>query len=211
MGPRSRSPVAWHRRHRVLGKHGAPKPRIRVPATFSHCVLPTAGFELRVWRATLHSFCSHRWKQGLTLLFSLPNCTSPRPSFAEPRMDYDRKSTVSSFYGGRKSSVDALQSEFPSSSNPSFHPPQPLGRVRHDSASSFYNPNGPSRASVEMLNHAPSAGYNRNSFFDAGREEPVKGGYDEESTRDDGFDVFADFNNAGPRYSTAFGSQQNAG
>lgn len=128
-------------------------------------------------------------------------------------MDYDRKSTVSSFYGGRKSSVDALQTaEFPSSNQP-YNPPQPLDRVRHDSASSFYNPNGPSRASVEMLTHAPSAGYNRNSYFDAGREEPVKKGYDEESVgmRDDTFDVFADFNNAGPRYSTAFGSQQNAG
>lgn len=126
-------------------------------------------------------------------------------------MDYDRKSTVSSFYGGRKSSVDAL-TDFPSSNQP-YNPPQPLARVRHDSASSFYNPNGPSRASVEMLNQPQSAGYNRNSYFDTGREEPIKPGFDEESNaiRDDGFDVFADFNNVGPRYSTAFGSQQNAG
>jgi hypothetical protein len=43
------------------------------------------------------------------------------------------------------------------------------------------------------------------SFFDAGREEPVKGGYDEvEQPNEGGWDVFADFNNAGPRYSHAF-------
>jgi hypothetical protein len=56
----------------------------------------------------------------------------------------------------------------------------------------------------------PSAGYNRNSFFQLGREEPLKGGRDEEEGRemfrgDEGWDVYADFNNAGPRYSSAFG------
>jgi hypothetical protein len=44
------------------------------------------------------------------------------------------------------------------------------------------------------------------SFFDAGREEPVKGGYDEvEQPNEGGWDIYADFNNAGPRYSHAFG------
>jgi hypothetical protein len=48
------------------------------------------------------------------------------------------------------------------------------------------------------------------SFFDAGREEPVKGGYDEvEQPNEGGWDVYADFNNAGPRYSAAFGLGQN--
>lgn len=50
--------------------------------------------------------------------------------------------------------------------------------------------------------------------MDAGRVEPVKGGYeDEEAHRENegGWDVFADFNNAGPRYSTAFGVAQQQG
>jgi len=48
------------------------------------------------------------------------------------------------------------------------------------------------------------------SYFDAGREEPVKGGNDEvEQPNESGWDVFADFNNAGPRYSHAFGLGQN--
>lgn len=57
------------------------------------------------------------------------------------------------------------------------------------------------------------AGYNRMSYLDAGRVEPVKGGYDEEAHRENegGWDVFADFNNKGPRYSSAFGIGQNQG
>jgi hypothetical protein len=48
------------------------------------------------------------------------------------------------------------------------------------------------------------------SFFDAGREEPVKGGHDEyEQPNEGGWDIYADFNNAGPRYSNAFGLGQN--
>lgn len=69
----------------------------------------------------------------------------------------------------------------------------------------------------------PSAGYNRASYFDVGREAPVKGGIDEEENvaftqeqglgydagtgQEDAWDVYADFNNTGPRYSTAFGKQ----
>ena len=119
-------------------------------------------------------------------------------------MDYDRKSTVSSFYGARKNSIDALHSD------PRYGQP-PLERPRNDSASSFYNPNGPSRASVDVGGPGlPTAGYNRQSYFDAGRVEPVKGGYDEEETtglRDEPFDIYADFNNAGPRYSNMLGTQ----
>ena len=107
-------------------------------------------------------------------------------------MDADRKSTVSSFYGGRKSSVDALNTEYP---------PQPAVRGRDD-ASSFFSPD---RNSMDHLNGTrSSAGYNRGSFFHVGREEPLKGGRDEDP-KDDAWDVYADFNNAGPRYSSAFG------
>lgn len=45
------------------------------------------------------------------------------------------------------------------------------------------------------------ADFNRMSYFDAGREEPVKGGLDEvEQPNEGGWDVYADFNNAGSRY-----------
>ncbi|KAI0931007.1 hypothetical protein AcW1_007125 [Taiwanofungus camphoratus] len=121
-------------------------------------------------------------------------------------MDYDRRSAVSSFYGGRKSSLDALNADFPSSP-----PPQQFGqpqRARMDSASSFYNANRNSLASADVLGGAQTAGYNPSSFFHPGREEPLKGGHDEEqsmlSNNDPGWDVYADFNNQGPRYSTAF-------
>ena len=109
-------------------------------------------------------------------------------------MDPDRKSHVSSYYGGRRPG-DALNND---------------QRARYDSTSSYYNQDvGQPRPSTELLNGGPkSAGYNQNSFFDAGRTEPLKGGYDEEDPlrgKDDGsWDVFADFNNAGPRYSEAF-------
>lgn len=117
-------------------------------------------------------------------------------------MDTDRKSTVSSFYGGRKNSFDALNADF-------IHPAPDRGR---DDASSFYNPE---RTSMDHLNGMgrASAGYNRGSFFHAGREEPLKGGRDEEEElgHDGAWDVYADFNNAGPRYSTAFGTQNSEG
>ncbi|KAI0265623.1 hypothetical protein BC834DRAFT_970002 [Gloeopeniophorella convolvens] len=118
-------------------------------------------------------------------------------------MDYDRKSAASSFYGARRTSVDALNQEY------GVPPPTADPRSRRDSSSSFYNPNGvgalPRGAADPQRNG--KAGYNRMSYFDAGREEPVKGGYDEveQHPNEGGWDVYADFNNAGPRYSNAFG------
>ena len=114
-------------------------------------------------------------------------------------MDNDRKSAVSSFYGGRRASSDALQQDFPSPTHYADYP----SHARQDSRSSFFNPNAPHRGSVELLNQQ-SAGYNPTTFFDGGRQEPVKGGHDEEAAfRDEPFDIYADFNNAGPRYSRA--------
>jgi hypothetical protein len=104
-------------------------------------------------------------------------------------MDSDRKSTVSSFYGGRKGSMDALNNDFPSS--------QARGR---DDTSSFFNPD----RAMDGAGRASTAGYNRGSFFHVGREEPLKGGRDEEEEAG-AWDIYADFNNAGPRYSSAFG------
>jgi hypothetical protein len=114
-------------------------------------------------------------------------------------MEYDRKSTVSSFYGGRRGSFDAQHQ------TPNY---APSGRPRDD-ASSFYADRQP-RVSHDMLRGGQSAGYNASSFFDAGRQEPLKGGRDEEEEAPEAqtWDVYADFNNAGPRYSSAFGIGQ---
>jgi len=107
---------------------------------------------------------------------------------------------VSSFYGGRKSSVDALNREYQA---------QPTGPSRgRDDASSFFQPE---RSSADHLNGRSSSGYNRGTFYPGGREEPLKGGRDEEKDlggETEAWDVYADFNNAGPRYSTAFGVGQ---
>ncbi|KAI6015398.1 hypothetical protein PISMIDRAFT_189853 [Pisolithus microcarpus 441] len=126
-------------------------------------------------------------------------------------MDYDRKSTVSSFYGARRS-TDILNANPPSTDRRGQYA-APSARPRVDSASSFYA-DRQSRASHDLLNqHGQSAGYNASSFFDAGRQEPVKGGVDEEEVVEaepqaDSWDIYADFNNVGPRYSTAFGIGQ---
>jgi len=61
-----------------------------------------------------------------------------------------------------------------------------------------------SRVSADALN-GPSSGYNQMSFLHPGREEPLKGGRDEdEEAGQRTWDIYADFNNAGPRYSSAF-------
>jgi len=103
-----------------------------------------------------------------------------------------------------KTSLDALNADFPTS---------PPGRPRDD-ASSFFNAEHEPHTSADLLNagRTSTAGYNRGSFFHAGREEPLKGGRDEEEAANqvgEGiWDVYADFNNAGPRYSTAFGQKE---
>jgi len=119
-------------------------------------------------------------------------------------MDPDRRSGISSFSGARSNANGALNQH---SSSSNFREEQP-------SYDSFHSPDHGSRQSTELLNGNRSAGYNRMSFFDAGRVEPLKGGYDEEeqlSGKNEGsWDVFADFNNAGPRYSAAFGQNEAA-
>ncbi|KAL4066437.1 hypothetical protein V8B97DRAFT_2025412 [Scleroderma yunnanense] len=127
-------------------------------------------------------------------------------------MDYDRKSAVSSFYGARRSTdpLNDTQSAAPLASN-TGHVSQyaaRTARTRVDSASSYYA-DRQSRRSHDMLNPGQSAGYNASSFLDAGRQEPLKGGADEEEEDEaqpnQPWDIYADFNNTGPRYSSAFG------
>lgn len=140
-------------------------------------------------------------------------------------MEPGRPSNVSSFYDPRdhRNSFDPYLS----------HQDPPVGhRPRMDSSTSsaFFSPNRQSQNSADILTGdmgppgqrgtAGSAGYNRTSFFAPGREAPVKGGTDEQlplhqgglapGGQDEGWDVYADFNNAGPRYSTAFGTNTTA-
>ncbi|EMD39611.1 hypothetical protein CERSUDRAFT_46114 [Gelatoporia subvermispora B] len=117
-------------------------------------------------------------------------------------MGYDRRSAVSSFYGGRQSSFDALNADPASPSAGTYGQPE-RGRV-----DSFYDTGRAPRTSADAHRNLSSAGYNRTSFFHTGREEPLKGGHDEENTPpkpDEAWDIYADFNNQGPRYSTTFG------
>lgn len=118
-------------------------------------------------------------------------------------MNYDRKSTVSSIYGEGKRSTEPLNTGRAQQSS----------RGRGDSSSFFP---GESNSMDHITASRPSAGYNKGSFHLAGREEPVRGGPDEAQKYGEGevWDVFADFNNTGPRYSSAFGigqSQTQAG
>ena len=133
---------------------------------------------------------------------------------AHNNFDSDRRSAVSSFYGGRgrKSSFDMLTSDV----NMRTDSPVAPSASRHDrdDASSFFAM-GNQRRSQDLL-VGQSAGYNRASYFDVGREAPVKGVHEEEDAaflgarpgagkdEETGWDVYADFNNAGPRYSSAF-------
>ncbi|KAL5519775.1 hypothetical protein ACEPAG_1435 [Sanghuangporus baumii] len=133
---------------------------------------------------------------------------------AHNNFDSDRRSAVSSFYGGRgrKSSFDMLASDVNMRSGSPMAPS--VSRHDRDDASSFFAADG-QRRSQDLLT-GQSAGYNRASYFDVGRTAPVKGINDDEDAaflgarpgpgRDEeaGWDVYADFNNAGPRYSSAF-------
>jgi hypothetical protein len=128
-----------------------------------------------------------------------------------PLQDFDdRKSTVSSYYGRR--SQDILSSN----PSPAEHLPmttQPRQRI--DSSSSYnpkgngdeYSPRHDSFSNPPSARGAPHAGFNvgynnRDSFAQSRRSERVKGAYDdEEEGKGPGWDVYADFNNAGPRYS----------
>jgi hypothetical protein len=81
-------------------------------------------------------------------------------------------------------------------------PPGEAERERRDSAATLFG----NRAGTPG-----GGGYNQASYSTIGRAEPVKGGWDEEDaglapTKDDAWDVYADFNNAGPKYSSSYGN-----
>jgi len=174
------------------GRRGAAKFKI-IPAGYSRA---PAFFETPI--------VTGRQVSGRT---STTHPRSPFPStfiyppwiYVVSAMDPDGKSPIPPYYGGRQSGNNDY------SGNPARPP-----RNRYDSSSSYYNQDvDRPRSSTELLNGGTrSAGYNQNSFFDAGRTEPLKGGDDEEDPLrgkgEGSWDIFADFNNAGPRYSEAF-------
>ena len=102
-------------------------------------------------------------------------------------MDADRKSTVSSFYGGPK---NILNDNFDSSQTRAV-PPTPY------TASSFFDPD---RGNDQVREYS-SAGYDPVSYYS--RKMPLKDDFDDENT--EVFNIGADFNNVGERYSVAYG------
>jgi hypothetical protein len=116
-------------------------------------------------------------------------------------MDSDRRSNISSAYSSRPPGAAAPTQQ---------HQPRPSGAstlydthgaelARRDSNSTFFSP-PPGRGG------GGTAGYNRASYFDTGREEPLRDHEEGDMGKGGGdWDVYADFNNTGPRYSTAFG------
>ncbi|KAF7967755.1 hypothetical protein HWV62_33199, partial [Athelia sp. TMB] len=79
---------------------------------------------------------------------------------------------------------------------------------RKSGVSSYYGNNTTEAWSPSADDDLHSPGYNGSSYGAAGRQgrqEPLRGGRDEEEgapPQEEAWDVYADFNNAGPRYST---------
>ncbi|GAB1520683.1 hypothetical protein RhiTH_003771 [Rhizoctonia solani] len=116
------------------------------------------------------------------------------------RKDFDSRSQVSSFYGRPSSQInmDSMPRQ--------RQQPDTLGTNRRDSTSSFFRPDeyGASGLDYDSTNRR-GGGYDRASYIglDNPRGDIGAAGKDEE------WDVFADFNNQGPRYATPF--QQDSG
>lgn len=128
-------------------------------------------------------------------------------STRRPQNDMDdRRSAVSSFYGGGPSPMNTLNN--PAAQDYS----RADGRERRDSSSTFFGRNVDEYGNSLLGPPRGDAGYSSDSYrAQPGRVEPVKGLHDdEEQGGAGGWNVFADFNNAGPRYSTAFGGDSNA-
>ncbi|KAG8885375.1 hypothetical protein FRB98_001829 [Tulasnella sp. 332] len=115
--------------------------------------------------------------------------------------DFDGRSAVSSFYGGQSVMNDP----------PTYASRGNGGPGRRDSQSTFfgrngedYNPQQPQYESYPLRDH--NAEYAGHSTYPPPPDaiEPVKGGYDDDPGdvgKGAGWDIYADFNNNGPRYS----------
>jgi hypothetical protein len=135
----------------------------------------------------------------------------------------DRRSGASSPYGRPPGAAAPTHAGRPSQSSTVYDlaavgpPPGVDQRARRDSASTFFSPTQQQQQQQPQHHHQTgrtpgSAGYNRQSYFDTGREEPLKDGYEyqpHEPAQQD-WDVYADFNNAGPKYSSLYGAPEHA-
>jgi len=113
-----------------------------------------------------------------------------------PRDADDKRSVVSSFYSGRRSQDILASNQSPIGEHIPLSQQRQDGYYKDDFSPGDENFRGmpPPRA---------SSGYNRDSFARSARTEPVKGLHEEDGQGGGGagWDVYADFNNAGPRYS----------
>lgn len=80
-----------------------------------------------------------------------------------------------------------------------FTPPVDTKRSRRDSQSTFFGRND----DFGEDNEQPRQSGGRTSLYGQPRQEPVKGGAPWEEDNGGAFDIYADFNNVGPRYSGA--------
>ncbi|CAE7233934.1 unnamed protein product [Rhizoctonia solani] len=134
----------------------------------------------------------------------LASCSWPSPSFPPDhqlflyithkhynkmatRKDFDTRSQVSSFYGRPSSQMNM----------DSVRRPQDAALNRRDSNSSFFRPDEHGPGDYDSTNRR-GGGYDRSSYIglDNPRGDIGAAGKDEE------WDVYADFNNAGPRYNS---------
>ncbi|CAE6524908.1 unnamed protein product [Rhizoctonia solani] len=106
------------------------------------------------------------------------------------RKDFDTRSHVSSFYG-RPSSQMNMDST-------SHQQPQDTNVNRRDSTSSFFRPDEYGASGDYDSTNRRGGGYDRSSYI--GLENPR--GDIGAAGKDEEWDVYADFNNAGPRYVT---------
>jgi hypothetical protein len=120
-------------------------------------------------------------------------------------MDPNRRSGTASYYDDQqRRQSQAAYSHRPAQST-SSQAALGMERDRRDSSATLFN-------NMNQPRSTTPGGYNQASYTKAGRAEPVKGGWEEEQDvasaqtgNDNSWDVYADFNNAGPKYSSAYG------
>lgn len=122
------------------------------------------------------------------------------------RRDPDTRSQVSSFYGRPSSNMDTLSRQ-PRAQHADPMSPNTPGVNRRDSTSSFFRPE--EYGAGEGLNYDSTnrrgGGYDRSSYYALDGPKGDLG----TANKDEEWDVYADFNNAGPRYATAPFQQDN--
>ncbi|KAF8607018.1 hypothetical protein BDV93DRAFT_468734 [Ceratobasidium sp. AG-I] len=121
-------------------------------------------------------------------------------------MDTDGRSQVSSFYGRPSSNMDSLPRQPRQHAQDPASPNTPGTGNRRDSTSSFFRPDeyGATQGLDYDSTNRRGGGYDRTSYYgiDGPKGDLGTRGKDEETGQE--WDVYADFNNAGPRYAAPF-------